>query len=168
MTHDTNLRNEMNRDLKEGTYKEILGRIKALTNNEDDWIATMATVACELHHGFDYYHWTGFYRTIGENLLKIGPYQGTHGCLSISFERGVCGAAAKTKKTQIVKNVHDFPGHIACSATTVSEIVVPIIDKEEKTVAVLDVDSNLPEAFDEIDQKYLEELCLHLKNTYFS
>ena len=122
----------------------------------------MATVACELHHAFDHYHWTGFYRAVSDDLLVIGPYQGSHGCLRIEFERGVCGAAARTRQTQLVPDVHAFPGHIACSSTTLSEIVVPIISPNGRLLGVLDVDSNDPAAFDRDDQAALETLCAAL------
>jgi len=119
----------------------------------------MATVACELHQTFDYYDWTGFYRVVEPSLLKVGPYQGSHGCLTISFDRGVCGAAARLRQTQIVPDVHAFPGHIACSTSTRSEIVVPVMAPDGTLVAVLDVDSDQPGAFDEVDAAGLEEIC---------
>ncbi|MCH8959975.1 MAG: GAF domain-containing protein [Bacteroidetes bacterium] len=140
-------------------YEDILQRIDALLEGEDDWIAAMATVAGELHHAFDYYHWTGFYRAVSDDLLVVGPYQGGHGCLRVAFDRGVCGAAARTRRTQRVPDVEAFPGHIACSSTTRSEIVVPVLTPEGRLLAVLDVDSDLPAAFDETDQRYLEHLC---------
>ena len=144
---------------KQKAYDLVLPRIRELIADEADLIAVMATVACELHHAFDYYDWTGFYRVVGPGLLKVGPYQGSHGCLTISFDRGVCGAAARLRQTQIVPDVHAFPGHIACSASTRSEIVVPVMAPEGTLVAVLDVDSNRPDAFDEVDGTGLEEIC---------
>ena len=148
-------------------YEDVLGRIEALLDGEIDWIAAMATVACELHHAFDYYHWTGFYRAVSDEALVIGPYQGRHGCLRIDFGRGVCGAAARTRETQLVPDVHAFPGHIACAASTRSEIVVPVLTPDVqgtdvRLLAVLDVDSDDPAAFDETDQHYLERLCARL------
>lgn len=140
-------------------YEEVLRHIEALLEGEVDWIAAMATVASELHHSFDHYHWTGFYRAIDDDLLVIGPYQGGHGCLRIPFSRGVCGAAARSRTTQLVPDVDAFPGHIACSSTTRSEIVVPVITPSDRLLAVLDVDSNDPAAFDETDLRYLERLC---------
>ncbi len=140
-------------------YEAVLQRIDALLDGEDDWIAAMATVAGELHHAFAYYHWTGFYRAVSDDLLVVGPYQGGHGCLRVAFDRGVCGAAAQTRKTQLVPDVEAFPGHIACSSTTRSEVVVPVLTPEGRLLAVLDVDSDLPAAFDETDQRYLEQLC---------
>lgn len=143
-------------------YDAVFARIDALLEGEDDWIAAMATVACELHHTFDDYHWTGFYRAVSDDLLEVGPYQGGHGCLRIPFSRGVCGAAARTRTTQLVPDVDAFPGHIACSSTTKSEIVVPVVTPDGRLLAVLDVDSDLPAAFDETDRHYLEQLCARL------
>lgn len=151
--------NEASTDEKRALYDEVLLRVDALLEGEDDWVAAMATVACELHHAFEAFHWTGFYRVVSEGLLVIGPYQGGHGCLRIPFERGVCGAAARTKTTQLVPDVEAFPGHIACSATTRSEIVIPIVTPDGRLLAVLDVDSDLPAAFDEVDQIALERLA---------
>jgi len=140
-------------------YQGVLTRIDALLSEPCDWTAAMATVACELHQAFDHFHWTGFYRTVRPGHLQVGPYQGGHGCLDISFDRGVCGAAARTGQTQLVPDVNAFPGHIACSSSTVSEIVVPVHGPENQVIAVLDVDSDHPDAFDEHDQKALEWLC---------
>lgn len=144
------------------TYRDARARIDALLDGETDWVAAMATVACELHHAFDHYHWTGFYRQTSPELLVIGPYQGGHGCLRIPFSRGVCGAAARTKTTQLVPDVEAFPGHIACSSSTRSEIVVPVLAPSGEVLAVLDVDSNDPGAFSETDQRHLEALCTML------
>jgi len=144
---------------KETRYEDVMARVRALLDGEDDWIAAMATVSCELHHEFDYYHWTGFYRHVTPSLLIVGPYQGGHGCLRIPFERGVCGAAARTKSTQLVEDVHAFADHIACSSTTLSEIVVPVLTPSGEILAVFDVDSDDPAAFDEIDQRHLERMC---------
>ena len=154
--------NEPSTDEKRAHYDEVLGRVDALLDGEDDWVAAMATVACELHHAFEHYHWTGFYRVVAPELLVIGPYQGGHGCLRIPFSKGVCGAAARTRTTQLVPDVEAFPGHIACSATTRSEIVVPIVTPDGRLLAVLDVDSDLPAAFDALDQAALERLARDL------
>ena len=144
---------------KQKLYDRALERIGGLIAGEDDLIAVMATVACELYHGFDYFDWTGFYRVVSPGLLKVGPYQGTHGCLRISFDRGVCGAAARTRTTQLVPDVRRFPGYIACSGWTRSEIVVPVISPGGALVAVLDVDSDRLDAFDEVDKMNLEKVC---------
>jgi L-methionine (R)-S-oxide reductase len=143
-------------------YAEVRTRLGGLLDGEDDWVAAMATVACELHHAFAKFHWTGFYRVTSPGLLVVGPYQGGHGCLRIPFNAGVCGAAARTRTTQRVPDVHTFPGHIACSSTTRSEIVVPVLRPDGSVLAVLDVDSDLPDAFDDLDQRQLEAVCADL------
>ena len=147
---------------KAAAYTDTRRRIDALLGDDADWVAAMATVACELHHTFDPYDWTGFYRVVGERQLMVGPYQGTHGCLHIDFDRGVCGAAARTQETQLVPDVEQFPDHIACSSSTRSEIVVPVLTPDNHLLAVLDVDSDALAAFDETDQEHLEALCAHL------
>jgi GAF domain-containing protein len=147
---------------KATVYAEVRSRIDALLDGETDWIAAMATVACELHHSFDTYDWTGFYRAVSNDRLVVGPYQGTHGCLHIGFDRGVCGAAARTQETQRVPDVEEFPDHIACSSSTRSEVVVPVLTPDGTLLAVLDVDSDRPAAFDETDQAHLEAICEQL------
>ena len=132
-------------------YESFKKSIASLTNGEDDVIALMATVASELHHSDDRFDWTGFYRVTSPQMLKIGPYQGGHGCLQISFNRGVCGAAARLEKTQLVEDVAAFPGHIACSSLTRSEIVLPVWDRSGSLLAVLDIDSNQLNAFTQTD-----------------
>jgi L-methionine (R)-S-oxide reductase len=144
---------------KRAAYATVRASIDSLLDGESDWVAAMATVACELHHAFEAYDWTGFYRAEGDHALVVGPYQGGHGCLRIDFSRGVCGAAARTRETQLVPDVNAFPGHIACSSTTQSEIVVPVLRPDGRVLAVLDVDSNAPAAFDAVDQEALEALC---------
>ncbi len=139
-------------------YHELSSRLQALCAGESDLIAIMASVACELFHADPRFDWVGFYRNIGGETLKIGPYQGGHGCLSIPFGRGVCGAAARTRQTQIVADVNTFPGHIACAVRTRSEIVVPVIGANGALLAVLDIDSNQPDAFTLQDQIALEAL----------
>lgn len=146
---------------REQRYRDVRLSIDSLLEGEDDWVSAMATVACELHHGFGYFHWTGFYRRVAPELLKVGPYQGGHGCLVIPFSRGVCGAAARKQETQLVDDVNAFADHIACSSTTQSEIVVPVIGKKG-VLAVLDVDSDEPAAFREVDRTHLEALCAML------
>ncbi len=146
-------------DAKRERYRTLRTSIEGLLDGEDDWIAAMATVSCELHHGFESYDWTGFYRAVTDDLLVIGPYQGGHGCLRIPFAKGVCGAAARTRQTQLVPDVHAFEGHIACSSSTLSEIVVPVLRPDGSVLAVFDVDSDHPAAFDEVDQEHLEALA---------
>jgi len=152
----------MNRKLKTATYKRVTQEIEATLEGETDLLAAMATVVCLLHQAFDSYFWTGFYRRVGPDQLLIGPYQGTLGCLHISFDRGVCGACARSQQTVIVPDVHQFPGHIACDPDSKSEIVVPVFDRTGKLIAVLDVDSDQYDAFDEVDQHYLEHIVSQL------
>ena len=122
-----------------------------MTDGETDSVALMATVACEVHHADDRFDWTGFYRVTAPELLKIGPYQGGHGCLVIPFARGVCGAAARTGETQLVADVDAFPGHIACASSTRSELVLPVWNGTGELLGVFDIDSNQPAAFDQTD-----------------
>jgi GAF domain-containing protein len=138
---------------------DIQSRIYAVTEGETDAVALMATLACELHHHFPHFHWTGFYRVVAPGLLKIGPYQGGHGCLVIPFSRGICGRCAREEKTIIIPDVEREADHIACSSSTRSEIVVPVFDAEGELRAVLDVDSDFPDAFGENDAQLLEEIC---------
>ena len=147
-------------------YADVAERVRLLLDGETDWVAAMATVACELHHAFPYFHWTGFYRRTAPGMLTVGPYQGGHGCLRIPYARGVCGAAARTKQTQLVPDVDRFPGHIACASSTRSEIVVPVLTPGGDVLAVLDVDSDLPAAFTETDRAHLEALCGRLGKQY--
>jgi L-methionine (R)-S-oxide reductase len=139
-------------------YAEVAARVRALCAGETDAVAVMATVACELFHSVERFDWVGFYRVTEPGLLKIGPYQGGHGCLVIPFGRGVCGAAARSGETQVVPDVDAFPGHMACSASTRSEIVVPVRDGAGALIAVLDVDSDTPGAFDAEDAAALEAI----------
>lgn len=147
---------------REDRYAEVAQRLVGLLQDPHDWITAMATVACELHHAFGYYDWTGFYRAVTDQRLFLGPYQGPHGCLAIDFSRGVCGAAARTRTTQLVADVEAYPGHIACSASTRSELVVPIVTPGGRLLGVLDVDSNALAAFRDVDVRGLEALCQDL------
>ena len=137
-------------------YTCLRKTISSLTEGEEDVVSLMATVVCELHHSDDRFDWTGFYRVTSPGMLKIGPYQGSHGCLKIPFERGVCGAAARLGKTQLVADVEAFEGHIACASSTMSELVLPVWDKAGALIAVLDIDSDQPNAFTEQDASELE------------
>jgi GAF domain-containing protein len=136
-------------------YAALAARIAALTEGEDDAVALMATLACEIHHADARFDWTGFYRVVAPGLLKIGPYQGGHGCLTIPFDRGVCGACARSGAAQIVDDVDAFPGHIACAASTRSELVLPVRGADGRLIAVLDIDSDRPAAFDRQDAEAL-------------
>ena len=147
-------------------HEEVYQRIESLLEEENDWVAAMATVACELHNSFNHFHWTGFYRTVAPNLLKIGPYQGGHGCLVIPYDKGICGAAARTGETQDVPDVHARPEHIACSSSTLSEIVVPIKSPDGEVFAVLDIDSDYKAAFTSEDIDLVERICSELGQKY--
>lgn len=139
-------------------YTDLAATIKALTEGETDTVALMATVACEVHHSDDRFDWTGFYRVTAPELLKIGPYQGGHGCLVIPFARGVCGAAARTGQVQLVPDVEAFPGHIACSSSTRSELVLPVFNGAGQLLGVFDIDSDQPDAFTEADAQALQSI----------
>ncbi len=139
-------------------YDEVAKVLAALTAGEDDTVALMATMACELHHADARFDWTGFYRVTGPEVLRIGPYQGGHGCLVIPFSRGVCGAAARTGEVQLVDDVAAFPGHIACSSSTRSEIVLPVRSAAGALIGVLDIDSDRVAAFDQCDAEGLARL----------
>ena len=149
----------MQADKKKKAYAEISQRIDALLEGETDLIAMMATVVCELHQHIDYFHWTGFYRVTSAEQLTVGPYQGGHGCLRIPFSKGICGRAARTLSTVIIDDVNLHTDHIACSSSTISEIVVPLLDQQGRLLAVLDVDCDFANAFDTVDQQYLELFC---------
>lgn len=150
---------------KESIYEQVEQEIYSVTEGENNQVANMATVSCLLNLAFEDFFWVGFYMVDPkkEKELVIGPYQGTLGCLRISYDRGVCGAAAKYRETQIVEDVHAFPGHIACDSQTNSEIVVPVIDKNDQLIAVFDVDSTKFSTFDKVDQLWLEKIL----NTVF-
>ncbi len=151
---------------KQRIYQETCRNIRALIAGETDEIAVLATVAAELRQAFPHFHWVGFYRVVRPGLLKVGPYQGGHGCLTIPFERGVCGRCAREKTTQVVADVTRLPYHIACSGSTRSEIVVPLLDALGEVRAVLDIDSDLPAMFDAVDQQELESLAAEVSLVY--
>lgn len=139
-------------------YDALRKTIRSLTEGEDDIVALMATVVCEVHHADNRFDWTGFYRVTEPELLKIGPYQGGHGCLQIPFSRGVCGAAARTGKVQLVPDVEAFDGHIACASSTRSELVLPVWGKQGDLIAVFDIDSDQPDAFSTRDADAMAEI----------
>lgn len=143
-------------------YEELRIRLSGLLEAETDLIAAFATVACELHHAFAAFHWTGFYRASPDGSLIVGPYQGGHGCLRIGPGQGVCGAAAAGRRTIRLDDVETFPGHIACSSSTRSEIVVPVITPSGHLLGVLDIDSDHPAAFDSLDQGQLQAIAADL------
>lgn len=139
-------------------YTILAKTLHSLTDGETDVIALMATVACEVHHSDTRFDWTGFYRVTGPEMLKIGPYQGGHGCLHIPFSRGVCGAAARTGQLQLVPDVDAFPGHIACASSTRSELVLPVRNRAGQVIAVFDIDSDQPDAFTREDADQLDRI----------
>ncbi|EDQ06679.1 Free methionine-R-sulfoxide reductase [Sulfitobacter indolifex] len=144
-------------------YQTLAKTIAALTEGEDDAVALMATIACEVHQSDDRFDWTGFYRVTAPEVLKIGPYQGGHGCLVIPFSRGVCGAAARTGEVQLVEDVDAFPGHIACASSTRSELVLPVWNGAGDLLGVFDIDSDQPNAFTQADA---DALAAILKDSF--
>ncbi len=148
---------------KEETYVRSLAEIKSVLELENDLVASMTTICAILRANFGFF-WVGFYRVVPGEELLIGPYQGTLGCLHIPFGKGVCGVAARARRTLIVPNVHEFPGHIACDPNSKSEIVVPVFDRSGELMAVLDIDSDSYGSFDEIDRRYLEEIATVLSD----
>ena len=146
----------MKKITKQNRYKRIISQIEELIQKTTDPLARMSTIAAVLHHKFDYYFWTGFYRLM-EKELTVCCYQGSVACLVLEKHKGVCWTVVDEQKTQIVEDVSKFPGHIACDSRSASEIVVPVW-KDDKIVAVLDVDSKKLDSFDEIDAEYLEKI----------
>ncbi len=152
-------------DDKAARYATVAEEIASVLEGEPNRTARMATVAAMLAASFEHYFWTGFYVVDADKdrELVVGPYQGTLGCLRIAYGRGVCGAAAATGQTQLVPDVHAFPGHIACDGRSASEVVVPVFDAAGELIAVFDVDATGPAAFDEVDAAWLEAI---LKATF--
>lgn len=140
-------------------YSALLPQVKSLCEGEDDMIAKMANVAALLHHEFGFW-WTGFYRVVNDELL-LGPFHGPIACVHIAYGRGVCGTAWKERRTVVVPDVEEFPGHIACSSESRSEIVVPVYSGDD-IIAVLDIDSRELATFDDIDARYLEQVVAML------
>ena len=139
-------------------YNELAEQTTAVLEGIDDDVAAMATMSALIHQAFGHL-WTGFYRVVEPGaLLRVGPYQGTLGCLEIQFGRGVCGTAAAKRETQIVEDVMTFPGHITCDARSRSEIVVPVYGRDDELIAVLDIDSSNAGTFSEEDRAGLEKL----------
>ena len=143
---------------KAEAYAELKKHVESVLEGVTDAVCAMATFACLLHHGFGHL-WSGFYRVVEPGkLLRVGPYQGTLGCLEIPFGRGVCGTAAAERRTVVVEDVHAFPGHIACDGRSRSEIVVPVFGRDGALLAVLDIDSSELATFDETDREALERM----------
>ena len=149
---------DLRRVPKPRAYAELRGHSDAILEGVDDEVTAMATIAALVHHAFGHL-WTGFYRVVEPGqLLRVGPYQGSLGCLDIEFGRGVCGSAAAESKTIIVPDVEKYPGHITCDARSRSEIVVPVFGRQGDLIAVLDIDSDRLNAFDAEDARGLEQL----------
>lgn len=147
--------------MKEEQYKLLVSQIAALIEGEKDMIAVMSNVAAAIHQAMGFW-WTGFYRVVDGELV-LGPFQGPVACMHIPYGKGVCGTAWQREETVIVPDVEQFPGHIACSSASKSEIVVPVFGIDGKVTAVLDIDSDELGTFDETDRKYLEEITCFLK-----
>ena len=145
--------------MKEKIYKDAVRTIESMIEGETDLISVMSTISCELYQSFDYFNWVGFYRLVDEKTLKVGPYQGTHGCLTINVAKGVCGKCVRENEMQIENNVRNMPHHIACSNETRSEMVLPVRDDANNVKAVLDIDSTMIDVFDETDERYLKKIC---------
>ncbi len=151
----------LSRAEKTAAYKQAALAIRANLQGESSLTLKMATINCLLKTYLPYYYWAGFYVKSGDRTLSVGPYQGTLGCLHISYDKGVCGRAAREARTQIVPDTHALQqgtDHIACDPNSASEIVVPVFNPSGELIAVFDVDSTLPASFDEIDQQYLEQI----------
>jgi len=142
---------------KSGRYDRVYEQIKELMAKTDDPTARMATICAVLHNKFSYFFWTGFY-ILRTGELTVGPYQGSVACLVLKKNTGVCWAGINQKKTIVVADVHEFPGHIACDSRSESEIVVPLFDKSGNIIGVLDVDSDKKNSFDEVDGVGLERI----------
>ena len=143
--------------MKEEKYKLLVSQVASLIDGESDQIAVMANVSAAIHQSMGFW-WTGFYRVIGDELV-LGPFQGPVACMHIPYGKGVCGTAWQRAATVIVPDVEQFPGHIACSSESRSEIVVPVFGHNEKVIAVLDIDSTQLSTFDDTDRHYLEQIC---------
>lgn len=147
---------------KEEKYRLLTAQVKSLIEGETDFVSIMANVCSAIHEAMGFF-WTGFYvvkdkEQSGEQELRVGPFQGSVACMHIGYGRGVCGTAWKEAKTIVVPDVEEFPGHIACSSLSRSEIVVPLFNREGKVKAVLDIDSKELNTFDEVDRRWLEEI----------
>lgn len=147
-------------NMKEKQYRLLVSQVASLVDGEKDVIAVMSNVAAAIHQTMGFW-WTGFYRVI-DNELVLGPFQGPVACMHITYGKGVCGTAWQRAETIVVPDVEQFPGHIACSSESRSEIVVPVFDHDGKVMAVLDIDSEHLATFDDIDRKYLEDICRYI------
>ena len=150
--------------IKEENYRLLIEQIRNLIEGEKDMVAVMANVAAAIHETMGFF-WTGFYRVINDELV-LGPFQGPVAFMHIPLGRGVCGTAWQRKETIVVPDVEQFPGHIACSSLSRSEIVVPLFSKDGKVTAVFDIDSKELATFDETDRRYLETICSMIRNIH--
>lgn len=150
------MQNKAKKMSKQEDYKTLLAQVRAMVKDETDAVANMANVAALIQETFHFW-WTGFYRVIGEQLV-LGPFQGPVACTRIGFGKGVCGTSWKERKTLVVEDVEQFPGHIACSSESRSEIVVPLI-KNDEVIGVLDIDSERLATFDQTDKEWLEQIA---------
>jgi GAF domain-containing protein len=146
---------DLRREPKDRAYAQLHSQFIGVMSGIDDDIAGMATLSSMLHYAFGFL-WTGFYRVASPTLLRVGPYQGTLGCLEIAVGKGVCGTAASDRRTVIVPDVQRFPGHITCDARSRSEIVIPVVNARDELIAVLDIDSDQLARFDQQDATGLE------------
>jgi len=156
----------MNAIERHQSYQETARELAAVLDGISDPICAMATCSAVLRAKVTQASWIGFYRVVARELLRVGPYQGPLGCLEIPFGQGVCGTAARLRQSQLVPDVNAFPGHIACDAAARSELVVPVFDSAGELVAVLDLDSHEPSAFDEIDREEIESLLAQLSHVF--
>ena len=150
--------------MKSQKYQMLVSQIASLIEGEADQIAVMSNVAAAIHQEMKFW-WTGFYRVVGDELL-LGPFQGPVACMHIPFGRGVCGTAWQRQQTVVVPDVDQFPGHIACSSQSRSEIVVPVFSPDGKVTAVLDIDSEKLATFDDVDRQYLEQICKLISSNF--
>lgn len=146
-------------DTKAAQYQRIYDQLTELLTKTNNKIARMATIVAVLHHKRKYFFWTGFY-LLDNGVLTVGPYQGSLACQVLKENTGVCWAAINQKKSLVVPDVHEFPGHIACDSRSNSEIVIPLRDEKGEIYGVLDVDSSEFNSFDETDEQYLQKICL--------
>ena len=156
----------MSPEEKQARYGKVIPELVIMIKDEMDLVTVLSTISCELYHAFDHWNWVGFYRRVDQRTLKVGPYQGGHGCLTIDMDRGVCGACLREKSIIIIKDVSTVDDHIACSSDTKSEIVLPIIGNSGTVLAVFDLDSTEIGAFDETDKEYLSKVVDWIRPVY--
>ena len=151
---------------KKDLYEKVTESIQAMIKGEKDLLAVLSTISCELYHSFDHWNWVGFYRRTDARTLKVGPYQGGHGCLTIDTDRGVCGACVREKSIMMIRDVSTVDNHIICDSKTKSEMVLPIVGSPGTVLAVFDLDSTELGAFDQTDKEYLSKLVDWIRPLY--